>query len=422
MIVGAQSLYVAAALVLLGLSVLYMRRLEQLAPAQPAEDNLQQALEIVGWNCLLVGGFFLSFALGWLGMLAIASIVGAALVGAARYRTVHQAALLGLLAALVQRRAPVSAFCRSMAREIRGGQGRRMLRLAADLDAGIPLSDSLRRWRVVPRAATAAVRATPLDVAGGLQAAIPSTFAARALERAAVFTAYALWIVYTAAATCIFFVWKIMPHITMIVAGFQAEELAAPLINKLWAAPFAMESELLLFGLFSPLVLLLGCWTILWLLGHVPWAPPILGRFFYWRHRALALRCLAAAVRGRQPLETTLSELSRAHPAWHFRRRLRRVTKLLALGTAWQQALVKGRLVRSREGELLLAAQQAGNLDWALQELAAGNERRAAYRLEMALHALLPLLVGTVALVAAVLGITVFWPLVKIAESIISWK
>jgi type II secretory pathway component PulF len=128
------------------------------------------------------------------------------------------------------------------------------------------------------------------------------------------------------------------------------------------------------------------------------------------------LRCLSAAVEARQPLERTLDELGATYPGWAVRRRVRRAARALRRGTPWQEGLVMGCIIRRREAELLYAAQRAGNLAWALRALAEAKERRAAYRLEMALQVLLPIVVGAIALVAIMLALNVFSPLIRLIE------
>jgi hypothetical protein len=413
---GVESVDAAVAVLLFGLGVLYVRRLGETVIPQAAEDGVQMVLEVVGWNCLLVGAGILGLLLGWFGVLGILSLVGAALVGAARYRGVRHVSSLRLFAAVARRGVPLSALARSMACEAGGKLGRRMAGLAIDLDLGSDLATALGRWRVLPRTAAACVRAMPRNVAGGLEAAVPSVHTQRALERLAVFAGYVLFIACTTCTVGALFVEKLAKGVMQIVFDFEVNDAVASVIDPVFMSFEVLAPWVALGGLLSPVILLAVGWTILWLLGHVPWAPPLVGRWFQWQHRAVVLRCLAAAVQVQQPLEATLSVLGEAYPNSRMQRRLRKALRALQRGNPWPQSLAKAGIVRKRQTELLQAAQAAGNLDWALREVAEASERRAGYRLELALQGLLPVVVCAAGAVALGMALVIFWPLVKIVE------
>jgi len=134
------------------------------------------------------------------------------------------------------------------------------------------------------------------------------------------------------------------------------------------------------------------------------------------RHSALIYRSLALAVAGGRPVFEATAVLARRYPSRWVRRRLAAVDAAGRRGDEWVDALADAGLARPNDAAVLASARRAGNLGWALEELAAANERRLGYRLGVAAQLIFPLLVVGMGGLVFVFAVAYFLPLVSLIE------
>jgi protein transport protein HofC len=158
-------------------------------------------------------------------------------------------------------------------------------------------------------------------------------------------------------------------------------------------------------------VLLLLAWPFSflgWEYVHVP----LIDRLFVRRHTALVLRCLGWVVEAGRPLPWGIELLSRWYPTRWVRGRLERAAVDVAHGDTWTTALARQGLLRAADVALLESAQRVGNLPWAMRETADGGERRLAYRLQIVVDTLFPLVVVALGMLVGLIAVSFFTPLV----------
>ena len=87
-------------------------------------------------------------------------------------------------------------------------------------------------------------------------------------------------------------------------------------------------------------------------------------------------------------------------------------------GRDWAESLYDRRLIRSADLAVLQAAQRAGNLPWAMAEMADSNRRRFAYRLQAVVQSVFPLAVIGFGLVVMFIVVGLFYPLVELIKKL----
>ncbi len=89
-------------------------------------------------------------------------------------------------------------------------------------------------------------------------------------------------------------------------------------------------------------------------------------------------------------------------------------------GVEWTEALFENGLLTPSDVGVLASAQRAGNLAWALRELAETGERRWAYRLQAWSQLLFVLTMLVLGLLVFVLAVAFFLPLITLIERLAS--
>jgi type II secretory pathway component PulF len=93
-------------------------------------------------------------------------------------------------------------------------------------------------------------------------------------------------------------------------------------------------------------------------------------------------------------------------------------TAKVEAGADWCQSLQHLGFIGRADAAVLAAAQRVGNLDWALEEMAASTLRRQALRIQVLLQLLFPAALLMVALVVFVFVCGLFLPLVTLIEGL----
>jgi type II secretory pathway component PulF len=125
-------------------------------------------------------------------------------------------------------------------------------------------------------------------------------------------------------------------------------------------------------------------------------ALPIVGYFFSPVNEVSVTQLLAVAVAQRQPVVEGLGLLASYSHALQGRSRLVQAMGDIAGGSHWCDALQRAGLVTSAHAAVFKSAERAGNLTWALEEMADRLLHRAALRARAVVHVGFPVLIGMV--------------------------
>jgi type II secretory pathway component PulF len=141
-------------------------------------------------------------------------------------------------------------------------------------------------------------------------------------------------------------------------------------------------------------------------------------RIFRGRHIANVLRIIALAAQFREPLADVLHRLAMTYPARQIRRRLDLAASHVNAGASWQDALRGATLITQAEQSLLNTAEKAGNLPWALREVASRREKLAVYWIATRLQVLYPFIILALGLFVAFYAIALFIPIVSLINGL----
>ena len=131
------------------------------------------------------------------------------------------------------------------------------------------------------------------------------------------------------------------------------------------------------------------------------------------------LDSLALWVKSARPLPEAIAALARWYPRWPVRQRLDRVLAEITSGGDWCESLLRHQLIGRSDLAVLRAARQAGNLAWALGEIADGRRRRLAYRLQTLLQCAFPLVILGFGVAVMAFVVAFFLPLIALIQSLV---
>lgn len=349
--------------------------------------------------------------LGPLLLLAAAAVVIVAAIERA-YRA-RQYAALGLLAVAAERRLPLAPVLQSLAEEHGGRLGRALRELLARLNAGWPPHEAL--WL--------SPGVIPPDALPTLRVGYESGRFAEALRRAVEVRnadrpywdavsgklVYLVVLLSFALSIVTFMALKIVPAFHKIYDDFNAEMPAITQWTTKVCGSYGAWALLL-----EVLSLVALAYAVLMYCGvRLPRLP---GAGWLWRRRdtAAILEALALAADGGRPLIDAVASLADCFPASGVRSRLRLALSDMVGGRDWLESLRARRLAGTAEVGVLRAAQQVGNLPWALAEVADSCRRRHAYRAQVLLQVLFPAVILSIGLAVMVLVVAYFLPLIRL--------
>jgi protein transport protein HofC len=378
---------------------------------------LVAAVAVFLWlGILLATTFAIALVLfGALGILVFTLVMGAVVI-LARQASTRQDSLLSLLAIAADRNMPMAPAVAAFADQYRGFYYRRVMDLASHLHFGILLPEALERSRkVVSRDAT--LLAWVGQATGTLPKALRMASEARSSflslwTAIAARIAYVIMLLLGMQTISGFVLYYVIPKFKAITDSFG---MGLPAITE---AVVGFSDVLVRYAF--PLALIpLAEVAVLFLLplSFLSWGNynvPVFDRLLGRRHTALILRALSLVVEGGKPISEGLSILARHYPTFWIHRRLRKVESDVRQGTDWIQALLRRRLIRTADAEVLTSAAKVGNLAWALAELANSAERRLATRSQIVVQTVFPLVILMLGLAVFIMVVAYFMPLVQL--------
>ncbi|MSU77042.1 MAG: hypothetical protein EXS16_02990 [Gemmataceae bacterium] len=211
----------------------------------------------------------------------------------------------------------------------------------------------------------------------------------------------------------------IMPKFEKIFMDFK---LRLPFLTELfmsisrfgtrywWLEAFAMFMVLVAFNLFL-------------FISHVRWHFPFLGGFYRSYLRGEFLILLGQMLESRKPLPEILNRVlhSQLLPAV-MQVRVRGLRNDIAQGKSLPESLYRNGLATQSMQALIVSAEKANNLTWALREIGDSQSRHAARTLHRLALIALPIAILLCAVVVGFVAVSMFTPLLSIIESFSAMK
>ncbi len=332
----------------------------------------------------------------------------------------RQNALVWVLAVSAEQQRPLGPMLEALARDESGYQwSAKLIALVKRLNAGVPLPDALEQVPdLLPPNIVLAIRVGTETgtLAENLKQAAKEFSAQQEADN---FTwqgtfLYLTAVVYAMIAVAGFLMYYIIPKFKKIFEDFGTElpELTRWIIHV--SDEFVQWYGLIVLGLGALLAWL--AWRsrygassgpMRWLLfSHARGKAPVI------------LRILAVVVGAGRPIAGALSTMARHHYSSSVRNRLLFVRNEVERGgEVWEEFAEVG-LLKTSEARILEAAQRAGNLPWALDELATSIERDIDYRVMLVLEILRPVFLLVMAVVVGIFVIGMFLPLLKLINDL----
>jgi type II secretory pathway component PulF len=409
------------ALIVLGFALLWARHLAYRHRPAATDDAVKLILSIAAWVCILVGigGVLLQglFILSPLGILVVGCV---AIMLVTRYRATERRSLLRCLSVAAHKEIPLNEAARAFANERSDELGLRAVRLAEALEAGIALPQALIRSGT----------RLPIDALLAVRIGYETGTLSESLQRVARADSdldllirsmfekliYLFWIWVVMVGLLTFIMLKIVPVFEKM---FREFDLKLPAMTQLLIA--LSQFFVSFWFLCSPVFAALLGASLLGVLYYVDWLPrgaPIVNWLSRRWDAALIMRVLALAVHRSWPMNKTIWLLARLYPTAPVRGRLVAAGQRIDNGSDWCDSLRQVGLLRRVDWALLQSATRAGNLEWALDEMADSSVRRLVYRLRLGVNVVFPVTLFAFGLVVGFVVISLFVPLISLIQGL----
>ncbi len=392
----------------------------------PARRRLRITLLLGGGGSLLLAG---SLVLGVvfdgnvLGVFIVLFIVLlfvalAFLLSWLQFRTSRRQSLVWVLAAAAESGVPLHDAAHAFADENAGDKQSRNLSML--LHAGAPLPAALKMANVaLPIDSQIAVDAGHrLNLLGPcMQRLLADSHGAEDLVREAIERIwYALALAVFTGTVGFFLLVKIYPVMAVMSSEFGIANSSATFyagFSEYWVWPL-----LLLAAAAMPLMALSFVGG-LYYIGLLPPNFPGVGVLARRLDSARLLRVLSVASDNKKSLQESLRVLTLFYPRLTIRARLHQAGMMVSAGTNWITSLKSQGLITESDAAVMESAQRAGNLSWAMNDLAATSTRRFCYRLKILSSFVFPIIACCAGMVVLFFALGVFGPMTAILEALI---
>jgi type IV pilus assembly protein PilC len=413
-------------LILLGVGLRMSLRLTYGARGPDPGDPVHGLLNIAVWVLIgmgalpiLVGGVVSIF--GWIILLMTAATLIEMVV---LQRSGQRRSTCRMLSLIVERGGQLQSSTLVAGQTMRGIAGRAAQRLFSAMSTGTPLASAIAREpKALPPQALAylasgssrAAQAAALRELSRPDQGEMTTLWRTCVDRAS----YLIAVVFFMSFALTFIMIEIIPQFHNI---FQEFDLDLPPMTYMLvgASQFAVDYLMLPLAVGVLVLTFVALIVAACYLGDVS----LFGRMSDWilRGRRIAdmLRIVALAIESEEPLDGVLIRVGKVHPSPFIRRQVSRAATEVAAGVAWPDALRNARLLNDAERGLVYTAQSAGNLSWAIRQIAARRERLLVYRFALGLQLCYPLIILLLGSLVAFYSISLFIPIVRLIQGLSS--
>lgn len=401
-----------------------------MASGRGATNPIARVLRGLGWCLMAAGmlGMLVGFwsPLGLMLSLPLGAVLLFATINYSRRRCQSlQDTLLGLITLSTRRGIPLAGLVDAFAHDAPTWAVWPATSLARKLHEGLDLAQAAQgTLLLIPRQAVMAIRVGQQlgELAPCLDLYARANREAREADhRLSSIMGYLLLVLMTTVATGFvqaFYVWKIAPEFVKIFDDFG---LQTPAVTSAFAETmdYAYLFFIPLLTVSALLTMLVGIAWMMHLAGGLGWLPaPRLASLQSGTDTAFVLQLLGLAIERDRDIAAALLALSQTHPQPSLRKGLRLASLDIRLGLPTWISLAKYRLVRNRDLPLLESAERAGNLPWALRELANRNARRTHQKTALALRSLTAVCFTLIAVQVLFYAVAGFAPLAALIESL----
>lgn len=406
--------FAGTTLIILGLAMLLAMRQAYSIRREVGDDYIVMTVTVAGWVLVFCGVLWLVSPIG----MPIVLVIFAMTV--AKYREGERRALLWTLGIAAEKGLPLAPSARAFAAWRCDEMARRATRMADLLDAGIPLSNALREsGNPLPTDAALLVRLGASSQAQSLalrESAQDAGNAENAWRPVFEQMMYLLIVIQICFIITAFILIKIVPTFREIFLDFGVE---TPIITR-WILAAADSFQVFGWLLIVPFLVSIGLMLVsmfFYARGQI-WIPWPLSRLFGRSESPTILRGLAVCVEQGMPMPEALHQVAENYPKFSAAQRIRVAAHSASQGRDWCQSLLNEEVITQSEAAVLASATRAGNLAWALREVADLGNRRMAYRARTTLGILTPVCLLLIAIPVALLAFGCIGPLTTLIETL----
>jgi protein transport protein HofC len=331
-----------------------------------------------------------------------------------------QQGFLWMLAVSAERSVSLISAVESYAAEVGGFYGSRVAEFAEMLRAGVPVCDALGSVPLlIPRQLYPIIRTA--DESGAMAKGLREAASSRELQQD-YWGSISSQMLYILSMICFglmvltFIMIKLIPSYEKIFKDFQTG-LPTMTLALMEVSHWFVNYWYLFAPVFLGILFLFG-YCLLKYFNVNLFDLPGVGRFVRRKHTAAILDNLAMSVEHGRPLISTLQTLSICYPQGSIQSRLRRTVADVQRGAAWGESLLKRDLIGQADLAVLQSAERAGNLAWAMRELADSNRRRLAYRSSALAQVLFPPVVICFGAMVLFIVLALFMPLISLIRAL----